>query len=459
MSRENRLRVVTAVVVVALVGLACGPFGGSSALSAVINSPPSGTTVTVGEVVEITSTATADAGVARVELSVNGQMVRTDAPPGATPESFSVVQTWTPVAAGTVTVSVVAYDTEGAASEAATISLTVEVGVAAAMPTPVDDVEGPGGCTLNVSYVGDVTIPDDTAMAPGTSFTKTWRVRNSGTCDWGSGFTLVFASGDQMGGPASVVVPPTTAGSNTDLSVGLAAPGSPGTYRGNWRVQSDAGAAFGSTIYVQIVVPEPTAEATAEPTAEPTSTPEPEAEPVEVDIPADQDTYWWPPNVMCMIGSCPDFGGGPELSLSNTSTGSGDLQIFNPGRIALHFDLGGIPVGATIQDATLHLYLDSADGEPSATLRVRRATSPWSEGDHGVEPVCESGGETAERSVGSGSGWYDWNVTAIVAHQYANPTTNYGFCLTGGKVGDLRVFRSREAAGVTGPYLRVTYLP
>jgi hypothetical protein len=134
----------------------------------------------------------------------------------------------------------------------------------------VPDVTGEGGCTLNVSYVADVTVPDDTEFAPGTAFVKTWRIRNSGTCDWTAGFNLVFVSGDQMGGEATVAVPPTAAGSTADLSVHLTAPSSPGTYRGNWRVQSDEGLAFGSIVYVQIVV---AGAATEEPTEEPTGEP------------------------------------------------------------------------------------------------------------------------------------------------------------------------------------------
>jgi hypothetical protein len=33
-------------------------------------------------------------------------------------------------------------------------------------------------------FVTDVTIPDDTVLDPGESFTKTWRLKNSGTCSW-----------------------------------------------------------------------------------------------------------------------------------------------------------------------------------------------------------------------------------------------------------------------------------
>jgi TolB protein len=259
--------VALAVVFLVLAGLACGPTTGEGAPSITITSPTSGTTVTVGEEVQIVSTAAAEAGVARVDLSINGQVVRADSPPSGNPTTFSVSQPWMPMAEGQATVSVVVYDTEGAPSEPAAITLQVVAGAAdvGPTPTPVEDVEGPGGCTLNASYVADVTIPDDTELAPGTAFVKTWRIRNSGTCDWGSGFTLAFVSGDHMGGPSSVAVPATVAGSTADVSVNLTAPSAPGTYRGNWRVRSDEGVAFGSTIYVRIVVPAPTPEPTDTP--------------------------------------------------------------------------------------------------------------------------------------------------------------------------------------------------
>ena len=158
----------------------------------------------------------------------------------------------------------------------------------AATDTPVPDVSGPGGCTLNAAYVADVTVPDDTEFAPGTAFVKVWRVRNSGTCVWETGTQLVFVSGDPLGGPAAVDVPPVAPGSNTDVSVNFVAPAAPGTYRSTWQLQSPEGVRFGSQVYVQIVVPEvateePTEEATATPTEEPTeeATATPTEEPTE----------------------------------------------------------------------------------------------------------------------------------------------------------------------------------
>ncbi len=114
------------------------------------------------------------------------------------------------------------------------------------------------GCTLGARWVADVTVPDNTPFAPGTAFVKTWRIRNSGTCNWEPGTQLVFVSGNPMGGPAAVSVPATAAGAQTDISVNLTAPAVPGTYRGNWQLQAPDGTRFGAVIWVQIVVPGPT---------------------------------------------------------------------------------------------------------------------------------------------------------------------------------------------------------
>jgi hypothetical protein len=132
--------------------------------------------------------------------------------------------------------------------------------------------QGPGGCTFDATFVADVTIPDNTELAPGTEFVKTWRLRNNGTCDWGEGFQFVFVGGEQMQGPASVNVPPTLAGATVDVSVLFRAPQEPGAHRSNWRMRTSDDQDFGSHPFVQIVVPPPD---TPTPPVTPTATPGP----------------------------------------------------------------------------------------------------------------------------------------------------------------------------------------
>lgn len=107
----------------------------------------------------------------------------------------------------------------------------------------------------NLSFVRDVTVPDNTQMTPGQAFTKTWEVRNSGSCAWAPGYRFSLVSGDAMGGQALTLSQAVAAGATTQLSVAMTAPtGKTGTIRGDWRMADDKGVFFGDQIYVQIVI-------------------------------------------------------------------------------------------------------------------------------------------------------------------------------------------------------------
>ncbi len=86
-------------------------------------------------------------------------------------------------------------------------------------------------------YVNDVSIPDNTQMAPGQSFTKTWRVRNAGSCAWEAGFKFAFVGGEQMSGATYTLPAAVPVNTEIDISVAMVAPSKAGTLRGNWRMQ------------------------------------------------------------------------------------------------------------------------------------------------------------------------------------------------------------------------------
>ena len=97
-----------------------------------------------------------------------------------------------------------------------------------------------------VKFVSDVTIPDGTDFTGNESFTKTWRLKNIGSCTWTSDYSLVFQSGAAMGGPAAKNLNTTVApGQTVDVSVDLVAPNEKGTYQGFWRLRSNGGIVFG----------------------------------------------------------------------------------------------------------------------------------------------------------------------------------------------------------------------
>ena len=105
------------------------------------------------------------------------------------------------------------------------------------LPQPTNSPD----CTNLAAFVADVTIPDNSNVTGGSLFTKTWRVRNTGTCTWGSGYTLAHYSDEQMGAPAAVPLDITQPGQEVDISVDLRAANAVGTHRGNFVIKNPGG--------------------------------------------------------------------------------------------------------------------------------------------------------------------------------------------------------------------------
>jgi hypothetical protein len=108
-------------------------------------------------------------------------------------------------------------------------------------PPPIS----PSGCE-RAAFIADVTVPDGTRFSPGAAFTKTWRLKNSGTCTWRTSYNFVYYSGSQMNA-ATVLRMPTDVypGQTVDLTLNMVAPQEAGVYRGNWILQNANGAFFG----------------------------------------------------------------------------------------------------------------------------------------------------------------------------------------------------------------------
>jgi hypothetical protein len=126
----------------------------------------------------------------------------------------------------------------------------------------------------------DITIPDGTRMKPGESFSKTWRLVNSGTCAWTNAFSVVWFSGEDIGITReqyfiSQVLP----GQSVDVTVDMEAPFEAGSYQSNWKLRDQQGNLFGigpnggAPFWAKIEVIE---ESTSTPTSLPSDTPTPE---------------------------------------------------------------------------------------------------------------------------------------------------------------------------------------
>ncbi len=120
-------------------------------------------------------------------------------------------------------------------------------------PTSAPAVTPTSSCDA-AAFITDVTYPDGTEVNAGDTFTKTWRLKNVGSCSWTTSYALVFTGGEAMGGPAAQsLVGNVNPGQTVDISVGLTAPASDGTHTGNWGLRNAAGVIF-SHFYVQITV-------------------------------------------------------------------------------------------------------------------------------------------------------------------------------------------------------------
>jgi hypothetical protein len=107
----------------------------------------------------------------------------------------------------------------------------------------------------SLAFVADVNVPDDTSMSPGQDFVKTWRVKNTGSCPWGSGYKLVYAGyADDMSGqfqPLTSVVQP---GQEVEVSVQFTAPDAADQYLSAWQMSNPTGVTFPEIIFVKIIV-------------------------------------------------------------------------------------------------------------------------------------------------------------------------------------------------------------
>jgi len=200
-------------------------------------------------------------------------------------------------------------------------------------------------CNL-ARFVKDVSFPDGTKLEPGEDFTKTWRLKNTGSCAWTSGYDIVFSGGDAMDAPAAIQITSGTVqpGNNVDVSVDMTAPNAEGTYRGNWQLRDPSGVIFDiensptGLFWVEIKVKEP--------------------EPTETTVSIDFSSR----------GQVED-----GLDVRTTVNNAGDTSHDVGLQGFLTFDVSGIPNGATIQSAKLVAKSYDTLGDPFGELGCLRA--------------------------------------------------------------------------------------
>ena len=151
-----------------------------------------------------------------------------------------------PTSAATVTESITT-------TPAATLSPT-----ATTIPTNDPFLSTPTAITCDDSDYDpntvDVSYPDRTEVSPGQDFVKTWKIRNTGSCTWGTGYTPIFAYGEKMSGVAEPMNGVVAPNEEVEISVRLKAPTNTGEYYSYWRMANASNSPFGETFYVLIVV-------------------------------------------------------------------------------------------------------------------------------------------------------------------------------------------------------------
>jgi Ig-like domain from next to BRCA1 gene len=167
----------------------------------------------------------------------------------------------------------------------ATLTPNLTPTVTGTVPTPTIDPNSLAvGCN-NLAFVRDVTIPSGTVLSPKQDFQKTWKVANTGTCNWMYQYQIMFLSGNAFNGKTTKLLRVVEAGHWAEISVGMSAPNAPGDYTSYWRMADANGNMFGASLAVSFTVKVP------KPTSVPaTNTPVPSSTLVPSDTPIATDT-------------------------------------------------------------------------------------------------------------------------------------------------------------------------
>lgn len=104
-------------------------------------------------------------------------------------------------------------------------------------PTATDEIETGDD---QAEFIADVTIPDYSEIETGEEFTKTWRIRNTGTTTWSAEYVLEFEKGQKMGAPTQVPLGKEVKPNQmVDISVEFTAPDTAGEYTSYWILKNE----------------------------------------------------------------------------------------------------------------------------------------------------------------------------------------------------------------------------
>ena len=107
-------------------------------------------------------------------------------------------------------------------------------------PTATPTTDGSQIGDDQAAFIADVTIPDYSEIETGEDITKTWRIRNSGTTTWTTGYLIEFEKGEKLGAPTQIPLPKEVKpGELVDISVEFIVPNTTGEYSSYWILKND----------------------------------------------------------------------------------------------------------------------------------------------------------------------------------------------------------------------------
>lgn len=169
----------------------------------------------------------------------------------STPQSADLVFIKTAVAQ---TLTVAAAQTASAFTSTPELTVTPTETSLSPSDTPTPNVSPTGIICDRLEFVSDLSVPDNTTMTPGQEFVKTWKVKNTGSCTWTKGYTLILSHGDLMGGRSVALTDDVPPGTEAEISITLKAPLQPRTYYGYWELKNNNGYPFEERLSVIIIV-------------------------------------------------------------------------------------------------------------------------------------------------------------------------------------------------------------
>jgi len=194
------------------------PAPGVSKPTVEISSPATGAQITAGQTVQVESLSKDDIGVSRVDLQVDGAVVRSDtAPDPSGQKTLALLQNWMPSQPGSHTITLFAYRADGTASDPASITVTVVAATGGPELTPTSgpctaqattDLNVRGGPSTVYPILGVIPVGKSAPVTGRNADTSWYQIGFAPGVDGWVSVTYVSLSGDCSSVPTASYSPP-----------------------------------------------------------------------------------------------------------------------------------------------------------------------------------------------------------------------------------------------------------